>query len=283
MKLKILFFLTALCIISCSDNNYTPVNEKELRKVSMFYNDGDENADASFLFYENRLVEINRHVNNETSTLYSCSYWEENMYISSYHYYSGSNSTVDASVYYDSQNRISTIYVHEPLSVFTEKAFDYSVPGKITMNQVVDDGFETEESQTIYSLDTYGRIYKITVIDGNGGIEYISEADYNGDALALVTNTYYSNGNIVKEETIPYNYNTSMEVKGAYNNLLASRCGTDVNSILLHEKFEVFKENYIESYGNMSFEYEFDQDGFPIKEKVYNNGVLSYYKVITYY
>ncbi|MUV03072.1 hypothetical protein GN157_05055 [Flavobacterium rakeshii] len=285
MKLRLFYFATFVALMSCSDDDYTPLETKSIKSVTTFYNDGDEIKDSETFFYMDLPAKRYVYKNGQDFASEWFMYDAATMYLSSYNYLQENREdSLDKSIYYDEEGRIKTIYIYDytPQVVLYTNTYDYSVNGEIRLYQQKDDNSVITNQEIQYSLNSMGDIYKITAFDSNSDIMYVTEAEYTGDVLTSVTKTEYQDGISGQQTTVNYNYNTSLEVKGSYLNLTVSQLGTNNNSILFYNGFEVFKDSYIQAYSNKSFDYELDKDNFPSKETVYLDGNFTQKNIITY-
>ena len=129
-------------------------------------------------------------------------------------------------------------------------------------------------------------VYKRTT---GGAFPKTQEAEYNGNNISSITWTEYNN---VTEEyvskTTNFIYDMTTPVKGEFINDGSNRYGNN-NPVIYLDSFgflfgiENYMINRINFDGSVSeIQYQFDNDGYPIKQTIYRNGELESEFLITY-
>jgi hypothetical protein len=283
MKLRLLFFATFLSLMSCSeDDGTTPVSvptTENLKQIT-YYNTQDDDADgidAILKFQENKLVE--RHLFNLDGEAYLEDYYTYDsngrMVTHIANVYQDGSETFDQTFEYDAIGRL-TLAKNTYNGTYTEESFDYSVANKITKttSYFFSDGMNDYSVIEVFDLLPDGRVYKIT------GEYLISQVEYAGNNIVLRIETDVESG-----ETVTYNYTYDMQtaVKGHYLNYVFDNYGENkANHVIKTGHFSVAKDNFMTSGDGYVKEYEFNNNGYPVKDLFYVDGVLQYKYEITY-
>ena len=128
MKLRLLFFAAFLSLASCTSDDYTPRDTKQLKNVITFYNDGDRLGDVKITFYNDLPSRRYTYKDGQDFSTEWFTYDATTMYLSSYNYFQQDmQKSIDKSIYYDEEARIKSIHIYDdsPLTVIYNKTYDY--------------------------------------------------------------------------------------------------------------------------------------------------------------
>lgn len=298
MKLRLLFFAAFLSLASCSSDDSTdPVNE---------------NPDPTPPVEKN-LKRIEEYgLNGETESLYQVILCENNKIHQILGYIDPDPTVVTmmSEYSYDSQGRLIGLAYnyYNGFGDDTFTSFEYDAQGRLTYADAVDDGnpthwrreytYNNEDNVVTGDYDPGGNLPNTFYLNGNGIIyktEYenefystITEVNYQGNNI--VSNTLISNSTGNNPQVINYTYDYETEVKGEYLNLFRNTFGSTNNMILFRAGFSLAilcADNYILTEGSNStdvntYEYSFDEDGYPIEIRKLYNGIVFNKTVIIY-
>ena len=130
-----------------------------------------------------------------------------------------------------------------------------------------------------YKLNDEGQIYR----DGQKD-ETIYELDYDGNNLTSWTYVHPWG----TQDVVTYTYN-DIPVKGHYLRYNRNLYASQANMVLIRGIFatESDSDNYLVSIDATSniltYQYQFDSDGYPVQKSAYRNNVLQFTEKIEYY
>jgi hypothetical protein len=275
MKLRLLFFAVFLMLASCSgDDDATTENSTATDLKEIAYYDATENLLFGLSnFQDNKVTEKYGYFNQEIS--YIDHYIYDNNGRLTSRYFTEYDIPVTQDIEYDDSGRI--VLIKDDYDSFVlNKVFDYTSSNKIVMTETAT-GSMSYTRQCVYDLLPDGRIYKITS-------DYkVDEVQYTGNNITSRTLIDTQNE---EPYTIVYNYTYDNQnpVKGEYLSRGYNQFGTNkANEVIFLEDFIIAKDNYILSDGTGNTKvYEFNSDGYPVKELNYTNAVLKYWFEISY-
>ena len=275
MKFKaLLFAFVAISLTSCSgddsnpvDNNPDPIVEKDIAKI-VILSEGD--TSAVFNYENNMLKERFLYLDGQMWHEDFYDYNEEGLRVGRTVYEYGELGFTE-SIEYDDSNRIERIRQEIPNALLvTVMTFDYSLTDKIIMNVTEYNWDDITYDESIFDLDETGRIYKITS-DSD-----IKEAVYSGNNITQIIKT---NGESSGVDT--YVFDMETDVKGSFLEINYNQFGTNMNNHIVHNSEfapEIDKLVIDETWQwndeitTIGYEYEFDEDGFPVKQMIYQEG-----------
>ncbi|HYD89922.1 MAG TPA: hypothetical protein VEA37_00365 [Flavobacterium sp.] len=277
MKKTLLLAIVAISLIACSGDDTpettNPAVDKNLHKILLYVQDGDELIDESCIFVDNRMTE--RYLYDQG----------EPFYHDIYTYFQGrlikrevtddiNGGHLVLELSYDSSGRISSQII-EVDSGYTEfTTYNYAEPGKIKTITYFSQGGQPEEKHTTYFLDDEGFVFKIESGNNVTILEYDSGRN-------VVSKTYIQNPGEENEETnvTLYTYDLETPVKGGFLQKDFIRFGDNNANYELYEGYNNYqpaRSNYLiqtSSEGEVAnTEYEFDEDGYPMSYSIVSNG-----------
>lgn len=294
MKIKLLFAFIALSLFSCSSNDDSENNdgnnpggnpiavEKELAKITdtRFKADGavntttiseytDNKAISEATYMADALVAKRTYTYNESGLLTELKAYDASMFGLERPY-------AIALCTYDDQGRIirfdDTVTIIESDNTVT--TFTYNNDTTITASA---DYYDVVGGEHVITVDKYyvnqaGRVYKKTGSDGTVKLSVL----YIGDNV-----TSYTEGTASQI----FEYDIANEPKGQYHNIVQNLYGGNFTNAMLVNGFSAFsygvskyvtRQNTTNSAGTntsfVTYSYDFDSDGHPVKVKCYKNG-----------
>ena len=278
MKFKLLFAFMALSLVSCNqddDNSpLTPVVEKKLDKIlsTNYKANGDIASTATFTFDDNNRL-LSKYIYNAAGELIGqriCTYNENGLLAEMDAHEDG--ASINTKYKYDNSGRVT-----ESDNLFaiiegirTIKTFTYNADGTISViaNEISygPGGEETSTAQYKYFVNSAGQIYRRT--NSNGDI--LAEAVYQGNNIVS-----FSEGN----SDIVFDFNETNQTKGQFNGIVKNWYGDNWQNAILLDGFQAAGlgvSNYVikqtSSSGILTYNYEFDTEGYPVKVERLNIG-----------
>lgn len=294
MKIKILFAFIALSLFSCSSNDDSDNNngsnpgdnpsgvQKELAKITdtRFKTDGSVNTTTVSEYSGNKTIGEATYMNdalvakrmytyNENGLLAELKSYDASMF--------GLEQPYAIALYtYDNQGRIvkydDTITIIESENTVT--TYTYNDDTTITASA---DYYDVVAGEHVITVDKYyvnqiGRVYKKIGSDGTVKLSAL----YIGDNV-----TSYSQGTAVEG----FEYGIANEPKGQYHNIAQNLYGGNFTNAMLVNGFSsvsygvskyVTRQNTSNTASTntsfITYTYDFDSDGHPVKVKCYKNG-----------
>jgi hypothetical protein len=278
MKIKSLFAFIAVSLAACSSDDSTPVdsfsgNLKEVKTMQ-------EGVVTEKIIFENDRIKERYIYDGEQILVENIFTYNNAGFLTGRYAETIDGISLQQNITYDNSGRISSIvnsYSTGATNLNNTRTFNYSVPNKI-IETIQGQG---DPEQKTYDLNGNGLVYKIT----SSVTPDFNEATYEGNNLTSIIRTTYENGNEVTSAST-FIYNTTDEVKGAFNSFAVNQFGTvKSNAAVYNSWFANFKENYIdgatEAGESASYEYEFNEHGYPVKV-VRTEGVEETETIITY-
>jgi hypothetical protein len=270
MKLKLLIAFMMLSLVSCSDDDSNTTGEKQLDKiVHKSYNNNGVLVDNSYITYDNNrmtgvyFVNPNGEIIGKTEFFYN-----ENGSLSKIiddkAFYDDINGVVELG--YDSQGRLITML--ETYNQFGEEYihtgnYVYNQDNTITYTGYIPNG---DSDTKIFSKNASGQIDKILY---NGTV---TQAVYDGEDIVS-----YSDGT----QTVSFTFDSVNTPVGPLLQSNINHMGGNFQNMVLWMGFEGLAMG-VSKYmigrsstvaGNSStFEYEFDEEGYPVKRKLFRQG-----------
>ena len=292
MKYRLLFFAVALCTISCNndDENVAIPQEKNLKSISVFNNDGDSNIDETTIFENNRPIDNYIYdLQGQVISHQKFTYNPSGQLVLT-EKFNGNNEILNSgAIVYDTTGRMigitSLLYFDIGMPGLTYNTnFTYNADNTITRS--TSNLFEPVFISYVFHIDNQGFVSKI-IGDSEDPVEInydiVDDAQYvNGNITQWSRNGYFDEiGEYELLHNYTFIYDAETEVKGKYLDIYRLQFGNDTN-IALYGMFDYTIEsshNYIiqkttENGDIYTFEYEFDTDGYPIKKLVYLNNTL---------
>jgi hypothetical protein len=274
MKIRLLFFAAFLVLASCSeDDSNTPIPEnpivKNLDKMTgTFYFEGGVQRNHIIEFENNKRVSYHIYNMEDELVVYTLYTYSSEGLLLTEEYFNGNNELQSRVSYdYDSEGKIIKRTRARGNEEPETKDFIYNSDNTISCIAFIS-GSTPETSTLKYYLNDMGIIYKMFASFDNSFEEII----FNG---GLATSLSRYNSVFSGPSTLTYTYDMQTPVKGEFINMFKNQYGHINNAILcvgLNGPF--FTNHYILEEGNAKYEYAFDNDGFPIREKIYLDLVL---------
>lgn len=297
MKLKLIMAFIAISLVACSSDDNIPVdttNEtpivKHIKSITTYSQNNNVPREKIIFNNNDRPAEFYTSYNNSQS-----------LKLLEKYYYStdGPDSKVDfieafdhnepdgtlkwtLEFDYDEQNRLLSMTTTS-YSLFMSTSTDeyiYNNDGSITVHH----GIGGAAIDTFLTNST-GQIIKTI---GNEYYNTISEIEYSGNNIEAITDTQSWGMSSYRS----YTYDMETVVKGEYLKFYKHMFGS-ANNMILYEPHNFhyalqYSDNYMtsESSNNgvgLSYEYEFDLNGYPVKKKYISNGNVIKYEVIEYH
>ena len=289
MKFRLLFFAAFLAFASCSSDDSSetvnlPVEHKDLKEITSYY---ANDVIAELRKFENNKLK-KRYLYDSGEQVFEDLYtYNEDGLLIERHSTTTDGIEFNQSVNYDGQGRISEIENYD--GHYEKYTFDYSQEGKIIETRISDGGAGVSQSQTVYELNNEGYITKV-----KSGALTIAEYDYQGDKVIKYKAMYYNDGVLEEDMTAEYNYSYDMntEVKGEYINVWNNLFGNSKTNYILYRvpSRPIFtKNNYLSAYTyngvtivTTTMQYEFDANGFPVKQENFSDDGYYTKHIITY-
>lgn len=277
MKLKLLLAFIAISLIACSDNedaDNTPKEKKLERIATTYYYENSTQAYLSEeLFFDdnNKPITANSYQisDNQASLssqkLYAYSDKELLSKIEEYPHINEqgiSNIPSYRSVIeYDDLDRVIQNYVYNYFSETPQiiESYVYNADKTISVTRVFDDA---PTLYYTYYLNNNGQIYKRMF----NAVNSVKEVTYDGDNIISETKP---NGDV-----LTYTFDNVNLPKGEFHNAFKNMySGNMVNAILLegfedvtkiNSKYLIGQNSNVDSL-NETYQYEFDEEGYPIK------------------
>ncbi len=294
MKIKLLaaFLLVAL-FVSCSGDEADPVTpviaEKNIKFININYLSGGDIGTRRFVFENNRIAAFEFYGQTGNKFFHTNYTYSADGLLILEESYNDLNNTFYSSVSfeYDDFGRIkktvqSLAATTEPSQYINE--FIYSSDSAI-IKQTRDKEGGKVLWETKYMLNNNGQVYKIVRDTGSASF-FNEEVVYSGNNVVMLTKD-----GIVSQFT----YDMANEPKGHYLKMYQNQFGTYKPNSILHEGHFLFEgmynfkrvttDNFIvkEEGGTLySYEYEFDSDGFPIRNFAFEDGVALFDMYIEY-
>ena len=278
MKFKLLFAFMVLSFVSCieDDNNspVTPVVEKKLDKMlSTNYNSNDAIVSTATLTFDDNDRLLSKYIYNASGKLIGqriCTYNENGLLAEMDAHEDG--ATINTKYKYDNSGRVTesdnmfaVIEGVRTVSTFTYNA-DNTISVNTNMTSYGPEGEETSTAQYKYFLNAAGQIYRKT--NSNGDI--LAEAVYQGNNIVS-----FSEGN----SEIVFDFNETNQTKGQFHGIVKNWYGDNWQNAILLDGFQAAGlgvSNYVikqtSSSGILTYNYEFDTEGYPIKVERLNIG-----------
>ncbi len=276
MKIKLLACVAFLGLISCSEDSETIVitPEKSLFIMRTYNNDGNEDVDQTIVFENNK---------------------PENMY----EYLEGVQLLRNTAYTYNEAGllMLEEIFDNQGGHI-SKKEILYNTSGNIS--KIVDTNYD--ENGNVANVFSYDYIYsdntitcnltlgenepqldRVFYINGQGKVEKIV---FTLDSSTTITQqAVFQGNNIISIATGPniieYIYNTTQPVKGDYLKMYRNQLGNDINLALYnaYNYLLISSDNYLASWESMSgnsgsFDYTFDDEGYPVNIKNHRNNEL---------
>lgn len=268
MKLKLLTAIVVLSFAACSDDDQSTAAPKKLQEVTN--TSYDEEGDVYVihkLFFEDGQLSVARHYTNAGMETGRTEYiYNDDSILIEANIYSNSNPvpSYTSNYIYDTQGRLADI--NQTAFQFEETV---TVEDHVVYNNdnTISYWRESENGENLiytYYVNDNGKIFKVMNDDGE-----TMEVIYEGNDIASLTDP---------EGTTMYSFDNVTEVKGDYRKVISNQYSNDVNAVLaagLPSFIGGIDRYQIASDGpTMDTEtvYEFDDDGYPIKRTVYQNG-----------
>lgn len=306
MKLRLLALSFFIVLLSCSsDDGNDPVNEnpnpeqpsepvdKVMTQIETIYHDDFHYKRSVTQFEDGKPVSSINYDENENIMLTGTYTYNSSGYLTHVEALKPDGTLDNTTEYqYDEQGRL-TGYIQdgeEAYDISQTKYYTYNDDNTITCNRTIN----TFAFVTTFFLNENGKIYSIKE-ETNNEDNMREDAQFNnqGNNILMVSQIY----NYGVAHITTYNYNYNQEVKGDFlgrNNLY----GGFNNNILRAESFNMdflvltnYPVSYIQQNGpdnyydyvyHYNYIYEFDEYGYPIKVKKYNNGVYGTETIISY-
>ncbi|HYD89923.1 MAG TPA: hypothetical protein VEA37_00370, partial [Flavobacterium sp.] len=234
-------------------------------------------------FENNRLVERYEYDDGQIITEDTFYYNEQGLLIAKES--SKEVGSFTETLQYDDSGRIASI--DKQYENFSETSvFDYSVAGVVSMTETTYAGNDVVVNMRISYINESGYTYKVED-ETLPPLFIVHDLVYNGpnvvSSLSVVTHPQDLKPEITENE---YTYDMITPVKGAYLAYTENMLGSRLNYNLYNRNIQLATENYLIKTvkGDIVLDdvYEFDEDGFPVKHKVYLNSQPNYEYVITY-
>lgn len=260
MKRILLSGVAALLLVACSGEDPAAVDtttknlptEKELNTVT-------EYSGGVYTFDNNKVIKFEMY-NNEW--FYENTYNENGelsvVILKNAAGQIGSRREIN----YDENNRIISrndviYYMNDDRTITEDVVYTYNSDNSVTVT--MDNSKEGAEARTYY-FDTAGKVVKVTK-DG-----YVQQE------------ILYEGNNINKINDLNFTYDLAMPVKGQYLNMYRNQFATYSNFVLYTGYLvpNAFSDKFIVStdgpHGSddYNYEYEFDEEGYPISQTVSN-------------
>ncbi len=293
MKLRLLIFVAFISFASCSDDDSgSPLvpQEKNLKSVSVFNNDGNNQMDVK-LIYENNKPGDYYLFNAEGEIVLHIKYTYNDLGLLSLTEQFNQSGGLDRSdlISYDALGRISQTISQ---SFYTpsfplQKDYVYNNDNTVTCT-LSSMEMEPDSKFFIYYLNSEGQVYKI--IEDNDyetelNYDYVEEVTYLGDNITTWTrNGYFDDTNEYNlENSVTRTYDMETRVKGQFLNAYKNQYGSYEPNAVLNTGFTagmVITENYLISSEDMNgdlmeYNYVYDSEGYPISRQDYRNGTFS--------
>lgn len=288
MKIKLLACIAFLSLMSCSGgDDSAPVNtenptptEKKLKKISGYDMENGGNLISEQLF-QNDLVKYVYVYNPDGSEYYHREYsYNNDGILVMLQTYEDNILTSRETITYDSQQRISNVlreFFSSGVTNVIHKDYVYNDDNTIT-NEVYDS--QTSVTNTFY-LNDAGLVIRSEADSEFDNNIYIEEREYNGNNEVLFRRKSLNKTTL--EYTLQYeeaySYDLATPVIGSYLN--PHRFGEFKANLVLFYSFHqryILNENYLtgrtSASENQTRSYEYDEEGYPVKLKVYRDDVL---------
>ncbi|MUV03070.1 hypothetical protein GN157_05045 [Flavobacterium rakeshii] len=298
MKLRLFFLAAFVSLASCSsDDDGNPANEiptpvvKNLKDIT-YKNALGETREIT-KYEDNKLKERILYDQGVIFHTEIFAYNEDGYLVSGV--YTADDDGVNQYVSYDDSGRITQItndFTYMGIvGNTTTSVVDYSETGVINVTKTTVQGENEELDYFKYFLTAEGRVYEIALVNDDE-LSYIYKVDYDGDNVAVVY-SYRDGDTGAYLNTSTLSYDNETEVKGEFVHINSNRFGDNKANYVIYREDAI--PNVSEQYliGNVSngqanyigeITYEFDEDGYPIKQLSYLLGQenpLSQY-IITY-
>lgn len=306
MKLKLLLGIVFFALVSCSgDESSEPVNkndepvtetpgnnippsdtEKHLKSIKI-YETGYPQAIEILNFQNDRLTEFFQY----NSVIGGLKLTSKNYYVGDlvshidyYDFYNG-NKISSVFITYDTQSRISRVIWNLNINEFITDNYNYADDIVIRTRESTENISDEYYDKTFY-LNSNNQIYKMEKNRSLYGSDLpYEEVTYEGNNIILhqifgagspITKAYsYDNETIVKGSFLKYNLNQF----GSNANMIL--LGSFDNAINTADKFRNFESLHTTQL-DISYIYEFDNDGYPVKRTQYYMNTPYRYEVIEY-
>ncbi|MUV03071.1 hypothetical protein GN157_05050 [Flavobacterium rakeshii] len=318
MKLRLFFLAAFVALASCSSDDSTdPVNEnpnpnpnpveeepepndewpdqpevvKYLDKINILHTSlsGEVGTNVMTFGDNNKLTTYESFGVNTMLIARSEYEYNENGSLSAQSSYNSSDVLLtEFSISYDEQGRIS-----EKLYGFqhaTQGWKNQTITYTYEEDKIVASTYDSANLQTpvfvfTHSLNAEGKIIKIV---RNEETQPIQEIVYSGNNISSITN----NG-----ITTSYEYDTEMPVYGDITKIYENQFAGNTNNMILfegkvnldviHVQKQVATANYMSAViagedNSYTFEYVFDEDGYPVERNKYKGMLAVFYTAITY-
>lgn len=291
MKTKLLLAFLAFSVISCSDDDSSPSQpEKNLDQMVVTYYPDGINANSYKEIYDfddhDRLTQIS-YYNLENELSAKTTYEYDQMLLSVVKSYGSSMGDPNkpssvTSFNYDGSLRIIGMDSNVETGIegiHTVTSFTYNADNTISAEETTSAPPEEDVVKNCtYYKTADGRIVK--KIDSEGNI--LTQAVYENYNLK----SYTRQGSA----SMAFLFNNDVTPKGNYLNINLNKYDGNFNNTILAEGFPAFSNgvsNYISQHTSsiaeinltVTYTYEFDEDGYPIKVSLFSQGSSQPYEV----
>ncbi|WP_417353052.1 hypothetical protein [Flavobacterium alkalisoli] len=279
MKLRLLFFAAFLSLVSCSSDDSSVSGEQEKRLKKITYYEGDT-FPVRVLFFQN----------NKIKTLHLLVISEELGYERTEYFYNDSGLLEKTESYRDNMLYLKTMK-------------EYDSTGRIIKNTTYFYSLE-DQSEAIDSITFTYEPGKITAVSGENPANgifyefYVNDLDqiYSIEAYGTTTTATYDDGNLASvvseasSSTTSCTYDNNLVPKGDYLNFYKNMYGNfEPNLVLSNSGFGLVLESsnkYLKTLTKLdetyTYQYEFDEEGYPVRRKEILNGNVVSERVIEY-
>lgn len=293
MKTKLLLAFLAFSFISCSDDDTSPSQpEKNLdQMVVSRYEDGNYVSKLIYDFDDhNRLTQISSY-NTENEFFHKKVYeYDQMLLVAEKAYYLDGSMDPNVPSFvttfsYDGSLRINHLDRTSNLGIEgyqLSTSFIYNADNTISAEEIYT-GLPSEDETTYFTYYKNGGGNITKKVDAEGTM--LMQAVYEGDNVISATDLNLFG-------TTNYQFNIAQTPKGGYISIYTNRFDGNLNNALLSDGF-LAVSNGVNKYVsqaaysdgiNVIYEYEFDEDGYPIKVSLFVEGNTQPYEVreITY-